>query len=79
MYKKRVRKNSSGVHASSTKPTKSVKMKEINRKKQCVHKNVIHGRKPFIIPIPKTGKTDLHQLQVNNYGYNEGTICLVNE
>ena len=30
--------------------------------------------------IPKTGETDLHELWVNDYGYNElneGTICLL--
>ena len=30
------------------------------------------------MPIPKTGGNDLHELQVNDSGYNEGTICLVN-
>ena len=42
--------------------------------------NVIHGRKPFIMPIPKIGETNLHELWVNNHGYNEGImcICLVN-
>ena len=71
MHKKR---KSSGIHASSHKPTKS----ETKKKKQCTRKNVIHGRKPFIIPIQEASENDLHELQVNNYGYNEGTICLVN-
>ena len=30
------------------------------------------------MPIQKTGENDLHELQVNHDGYNEGTICLVN-
>ena len=40
--------------------------------------NVIEGRKPFIMPIQNTGENDLHKLRGNDYGYNEGTICLVN-
>ena len=43
-----------------------------------MHKNVIDERKLFIMPIPKTGGNNLHELWVNDYGYNEGTICLVN-
>ena len=76
MHKKR---KSSGVHASSRKPTKkcAMKMKQAKKKRRA-HKNVIHGRKPFIMPIQKTGGNDLHKLQVNDYGYNESTICLVN-
>ena len=31
------------------------------------------------MPKQKTGENDLHKLQVNDCGYNEGTICLVNE
>ena len=53
-------------------------MKMKQRKKRRARKNVIHGRKPFITPIQKTGGNDLHELRVNNYGYNEDTICLVN-
>ena len=71
-------KNSFRVHTCSRKPTKKVcNENERNNKKRCAHKNVIHGRKPFIMPIPKT---DLHELWANYYGYNEGvgTICLVN-
>ena len=30
------------------------------------------------MPIPKTGENHLHELQGNDYGYNEGTVCLVN-
>ena len=41
-------------------------------------KNVIEGRKPFITSIQESGENDLHELKVNDYGYNEGTICLVN-
>ena len=48
------------------------------RKKQCARKNVIEGRKPFITPIQNTSENDLHELWGNDYGYNEGTICLVN-
>ena len=46
-------------------------------KKWCAHKSIIDGRKPFIMPIWRTGKNDLHEAQGNDYGYNEGTICLV--
>ena len=45
------------------------------RKKRCVCKNVIHGRKPFIMPKQKT---NLHEMLGNDCGYNEGTICVVN-
>ena len=41
-----------------------------------MHKNVIHERKPFIRLIQKTSENDLHKLQVNNYGYNEGITYL---
>ena len=30
------------------------------------------------MPIQNTGENDLHELRGNDYGYNEGTICLVN-
>ena len=30
------------------------------------------------MPIQKTSGNDLHEFRVNDYGYNEGTICLVN-
>ena len=43
-----------------------------------MRKNIIEGRKPFITPIQNTGENDLHELRGNDYGYNEGTICLVN-
>ena len=39
------------------------------------HKNVVKGRKPFIRRIQKTCENDLHEPQVNDYGYNEGIIC----
>ena len=54
-----------------------MKMKETRIRKRRVRKN-IHRRKPFIMPIHKTGENNLHQLWENNCGYNEGTICLVN-
>ena len=49
-----------------------------NKEKMMQCKNVIDGRKPFTRRIQKTGENHLHELQVNDYGYNEGTICLVN-
>ena len=48
------------------------------RKKRHVRKNVIHGRKPFIMPKQKAGGNDLHELLGNDCGYNEGTICVAN-
>ena len=76
MHKKR---KDSGVHASSRKLTiKCVMKMKKNQEKNDACKNVIDGRKPFIRPIQKTDENDLHKLLVNDYGYNEGTICLVN-
>ena len=73
----------SGVHVSSRKPTKKVcneneSRRNIRRKKRCVRKNVIHGRKPFIMLKQKTGENDWHELLGNDCEYNEGTICVVN-
>ena len=47
------------------------------RKKRCARKNYIHGRKPFITLMRRTGENNLHKPQGDGYGYNEGTICLV--
>ena len=71
-------KNTSGVHASSRKPTKKcvMKMKE-TKKKQCMHKNVFDGRKHFIGHIQKRQK-QFGQLHVSDSRHNGGTICLVN-
>ena len=52
--------------------------KKQTRKKRRARKNLIHGRKLFIMPKQKTGENDLHKLLGNNCGYNEGTICVVN-
>ena len=30
------------------------------------------------MPIQNTGENNLHKLRGNDYGYNEGNICLVN-
>ena len=51
-------------------------MKETRIRKRRVRKNIIHRRMPFIAPIQETGENDLHQLQANDCGYNEGTICV---
>ena len=37
----------------------------------------VHGRKPFITPMRRTGGNDLHGPRGDDYGYIEGTICLV--
>ena len=55
----------------------AMKMKQ-TRKKRRARKNVIHGRKLFIMPKQKTSENDLHELLGNDCGYNEGTICVVN-
>ena len=68
---------------SSRNPTKKCAMKMIVEleleKKRRARKSIIHGRKPFITPKQKTGENDLHKLLGNDCGYNEGTICVVNE
>ena len=56
-----------------------MKMKvELEEKKRCARKSIIHGRKPFIMPKQKTGENDLHELLGNDCGYNEGTIYVLN-
>ena len=60
-----------------------MKMKETNKqrnknKKRHARKNVIDGRKHYIGRLQKTGEKDRDKLRVNDYGHNEGTICLVN-
>ena len=52
-------------------------MKETRIRKQRVHKNIIHRKKPFIVPIQETGENNLREPRGDNCGYNEGTICLV--
>ena len=76
MHKKR---KTSEIHTSSRKPMKKcvMKMKQETRKKQHARKDVIHGRKPFIMSMWRTGENDLHEPQGDDYGYNKGTICLV--
>ena len=66
-------KNTSRVHASSHKQMKrcATKMKETNKKKRCACKNVIHERKPFVMPILKTGENNLHEFWLNDSRYNE--------
>ena len=50
------KRKTSGVHASSRKPAKKVcneneRNKQTRIRKRCVRKNVIHRRKPFIMPM----------------------------
>ena len=47
----------SGVHASSRKPAKKVCDENETKKKRCTRKNLIHGRKPFIMPKQKPVET----------------------
>ena len=71
----RVLRKTSGVHTSPQKVCNE--MKETNKKKRHARKNVIHGRKPFIMPKQKTGGNGLHELLGNDCEYNEGTICVL--
>ena len=64
------------VHISSCMLTKKVCNENETKKKQCARKNVIR-KEELLIPIQETGENDLHKLQVNDYGYNEGTINFV--
>ena len=68
-----------GFTQAPASPRKSVrwKLNKETRKKPRARKNVIHGRKPFITPMWRTGENDLHEPMGDDYGYNEGTICLV--
>ena len=54
------KEKSSGVHASSRKPTKkcAMKMKQRNKKKPRARKNVIDGGEHFIGCLRKTGGND---------------------
>ena len=53
-------------------------MKQRNKKKKRrTRKNYIHGWKPFITPMWRTGENDLHEPRGDDYGYSEGTICLL--
>ena len=49
-----------------------------NERKNDAHKNVIDGRKPFIKCTQRTGENNLNERRVNDFGHNEGTICLLN-
>ena len=59
MHKNR---KASGVHESSLSPRKVCDENETKKKKGCACKNVIHGEKPFVMPIQKTGENNLHKL-----------------
>ena len=56
-----------------------MKMKvELEKNNASKNVNVIHGRKPFITSNQKASENNLRELLGNDYGYSEGTICLVN-
>ena len=57
----------------SRKLTKKCAMKMKETKKQCVRKNVIHGRKHFIERLRRTGENDWDKLRVSD---SEGTVPL---
>ena len=63
----------SGVYASSCKPTEkcAMKMKE-TKKKWCTCKNYIDVYRPHT----KTGGNNLDKLRVNDSGHNEGMYVL---
>ena len=67
-----------GFMQAPASPQKVCDENERNKKKQCSHKNVIDGRKPFIRHTQRTEENNLNELRINDSGHNEGTICLVN-
>ena len=71
-------KKTSGVHATSRKPTKKCAMKMKERKKRPPHKNFCGERKDFVRLYQKTGWTNFDELQVIDSSNNEGTNSLVN-
>ena len=77
---KGVWKNFPGFTQAPASLQKSVrwKWKKQTKKKRRVRKNVIDGRKDFIGCIRKTNENNWNKLRVNDSGYNEGTICLLN-
>ena len=62
------KEKTSGVRAGSHKPTKKVamKMKQRNKKKQHVHKNVIDGRRSFIGCPYKSSMIDCQESPVDD-------------
>ena len=52
-----------------------MKMKETKKKHTRV--KLYSWKEAFIMPMWRTGENDLHEPQGDDYGYNEGTICLV--
>ena len=76
MHKKR---KTSGIHASSRKPTKqcAMKMKQRNKKKRWAPKIfLMEGRSLAIRRMQKTCAIDIKQLQVDDYSYIDSTSYL---
>ena len=76
MHKKRKLPGFTQAPASPRK--KCAMKKETKIRKRRARKNIIHRRKPFIVPIQETGENNLHEPRGDDCGYNERTICLVN-
>ena len=67
----------SGIHAQAHEKC-AMKMKERKKKNDGCLK-YFDRRKEFIRRVRKTRVMDIKRLQVNDYSYIEGTICLVNK
>ena len=74
-----------GFMGAPASPRKSVRWKwkkqtnkQRRRKKTTGAKNVFVGRKEFIRLMQKARVINIKRLQLNNFWYIEGTICLVN-
>ena len=64
------KEKTSGVHASSRKPTKKVcdenERNKQRKKKRRARKNIIDGRRAFIGYLRKTRAMDINQLQLDD-------------
>ena len=74
-------KKTSGIHAKLPQAHEKVcdENERNKEKKRRAPKIFFDGRKEFIRCVRKTRVMDINRLQVNDYSYIEGTICLVNE
>ena len=65
------------MHAPTSPQKKcAMKMKQTRKKRRT--RKCYSWREALYKVHTKNSENDLHELQVNDYGYNEGTICLVN-
>ena len=77
---KEILKKTSGVHASSRKPTKKVcDENETKQKNDSCVKNFVVKERTFIIrPYQENGCTDFDELRIIDSSNNEGTNSLLN-